>query len=81
MTRKEQYRRASRDLIGQLNVYPTNDIYEMEEYAPMLHDKIRDYFQFFNPGEGFENTFLGFINLLADTTKAVSVYNSYYFYF
>ena len=72
MTRKEQYRRAARDLIGQINTYPQNEIYELSEYAPMLHDKIRDYFQFYNPGEGFENTFLGFVNLLADTSRTVS---------
>ena len=73
MTRGEQYKRVQRDLVGRINTYPTNNIYELDDYAPMLHDKIRDYFQYFVPGDGFENTFLGFINLLADTTKAVRI--------
>ena len=71
MTRGQQYQRAQRDLVGQINAYPQNDIYDMTEYAPVLHDKIRDYFQFFDPGNGFENTFQGFLNLLSDTTKPV----------
>ena len=73
MTRKQQYQRSQRDLIGRINTYPSNDIYELEEYAPMLYDKIRDFFQFYVPGNGFESTFPGFLNLLADTTRTVSI--------
>ena len=72
MTRKQQYARAQRDLIGRINTYPSQEIYDLEEYAPMLNDKIRDYFMFFDPGNGFANTFQGFLNLLSDTTKVVS---------
>ena len=72
MTRGEQYRRARRDLVGRINTYPSNTIYELNDEAPMVHDKIRDFFQFYEPGNGFENSFPGFLNLLADTSKNVS---------
>ena len=72
MTRGQQYRRAIRDLYGRINTYPNNTIYDLSDESPMLHDKIRDFFQFFEPGDAFENSFLGLLNLLADTTKAVS---------
>ena len=75
MTRGEQYRRAQRDLVGKLNELPSNDDFPLNEEAPMLHDKIRDFFQFYEPGNGFENTFLGFLNLLADGSKLVIIKN------
>ena len=74
MTRGQQYRRALRDLYGRINTYPSNEIYDLSDETPMIHDKLRDFFQFFVPNDAeFENSFLGLLNLLADTTKAVRI--------
>ena len=72
MTRKEQYLRAMRDLSGRISNLPSNQIYDLREWKPIIYHKMQDFFQFYYPDSSGNQTFSDFLNLLADDEVLVS---------